>query len=390
MTRPPRPPRLRVSNKNVASPRQETSPAIKDAVATPPTLLQGPELAHALYEHCCAQPPGTVFGQDDLLASSVVPNDDLNTLLSATQRLTGDKRFRLMESGSKKVHWRCRQPNVAKLLISLDEDCNLVYEYVETAGRDGTWTQNIMKRSKLHKGIMDKSLKILEQKRLIKPVTDHRFPSRRTFMIIGLQPLETVTGGPFYNEGELDDEFVHHLTGYIERWVVSRSWAFPKNADGKPHGKKRKHASDAPENREQAESIRASALDHDVDDPEQQVRPFPGGYIKYPSIGQITNALNDSGIAKTTLRIADVQTLVDVLVWDGKFEAVQNRDPQGGEATTYRSIQKVVTEDVKGDTAGITSLTEAPCGRCPVFDFCQEDGLVNAKSCQYLQEWLNL
>ena len=32
--------------------------------------------------------------------------------------------------------------------------------------------------------------------------------------------------------------------------------------------------------------------------------------------------------------------------------------------------------------------TQAPCGKCPQFNFCEERGPVNAESCSYLGDWL--
>lgn len=33
--------------------------------------------------------------------------------------------------------------------------------------------------------------------------------------------------------------------------------------------------------------------------------------------------------------------------------------------------------------------TEVPCGKCPVFSFCEESGPVNAESCEYWEGWLD-
>ncbi|WVN91121.1 uncharacterized protein L203_106372 [Cryptococcus depauperatus CBS 7841] len=33
--------------------------------------------------------------------------------------------------------------------------------------------------------------------------------------------------------------------------------------------------------------------------------------------------------------------------------------------------------------------TQVPCGKCPVFAFCEQDGPVNPNGCEYLFEWLN-
>jgi DNA-directed RNA polymerase III, subunit C34 len=36
------------------------------------------------------------------------------------------------------------------------------------------------------------------------------------------------------------------------------------------------------------------------------------------------------------------------------------------------------------------ALTEAPCGRCPVFDLCEEGGPVSPSNCVYFTKWLDL
>ena len=46
-------------------------------------------------------------------------------------------------------------------------------------------------------------------------------------------------------------------------------------------------------------------------------------------------------------------------------------------------------EEYNGDSAG-NGLTESPCGRCPVADIYEEGGPVNARNCEYFQEWLEI
>ena len=33
--------------------------------------------------------------------------------------------------------------------------------------------------------------------------------------------------------------------------------------------------------------------------------------------------------------------------------------------------------------------SQSPCGACPQFEFCHDDGPVNARECQYYSTWLN-
>lgn len=50
-----------------------------------------------------------------------------------------------------------------------------------------------------------------------------------------------------------------------------------------------------------------------------------------------------------------------------------------GSAHVYRAVRQ---ERV------VLGWSEAPCGRCPVFDFCQEGGPVGPSGCEYYGEWL--
>ena len=50
-----------------------------------------------------------------------------------------------------------------------------------------------------------------------------------------------------------------------------------------------------------------------------------------------------------------------------------------GGAYVYRAIRQ---ERV------VLGWSQAPCGRCPQFDFCKEGGPVNPQQCVYYDEWL--
>ena len=50
----------------------------------------------------------------------------------------------------------------------------------------------------------------------------------------------------------------------------------------------------------------------------------------------------------------------------------------------FRAIKNVDYEDLQP----VVGWTEAPCGRCPIFEFCEENGPVNASNCRYFDDWL--
>ena len=364
------------------------------------------EIKTALYNHCASQPPNTVFSQADLMATSLVPAKDPTILQAVTQALTRSGHLRLMQRAGTAC-WRCIPPSLTGAQVALDADTSLVYSHIESAGREGVWSNQLNRRTNFHKVVMDKCIKVLEQKHLIKTVPNFRHPNRRTYMLWGLQPAEDVTGGPFYNDGELDEEFVRQMSLYIERWIIGRSWWFPPHSSSaQEHGKKRRHDGQLrkPEvpavkaTKEEAEEARAKSLEKPVPAVGQgrqrsrHMRPYPPNYSGYPTIIEITNALNDVKISTTTMKIADTQILVDILVWDGKIERLKKRGGRNGVREMYRAVKHPIVDQDGADTVGSvaegTGLTEAPCGRCPVFDLCEDGGLVSARTCPYFQEWL--
>ncbi|CEH16379.1 RNA polymerase III, subunit C34 [Ceraceosorus bombacis] len=61
---------------------------------------------------------------------------------------------------------------------------------------------------------------------------------------------------------------------------------------------------------------------------------------------------------------------------DEEFEEEFN---VGGELWVYRAIKPFSVH---------VAWTETPCGHCPVFDFCEPKGPVNAEGCIYMDEWI--
>ena len=369
----------------------------------------------ALYNHCASHPPETVFTQKDLLATNLIPSNSLQLLQQATLSLSKSGHLKTMQRHGE-VCWRCIPASVVAVQRSLDADAALVYSYIESAGREGMLASLLNRRTNFHKATMDKCIKALEHRRLIKTVANYRHPKRKTFMLWGLQPVEDVTGGPFYGGGELDEEFVRMLGWWIERFVVGRSWWFPpeKEREAGPRRKRRhdgQQKEKGPMTKEEAEDLRAEELEKQPpltltkDQGRQRSKrmlPFPPNYRRYPTIAEITNAVNSSGLTKVTMKISDTQLLVDILCWDGKLERLKKRDASSGRVRDmYRAVKNpVVEKDIaepsragklkgeRGSGTEVNGLTEAPCGRCPVFAFCEEGGPVSAATCPYFQEWL--
>ena len=227
---------------------------------------------------------------------------------------------------------------------------------------------------------MNRAVRGLENRSYIKSIKSVRFPTRKTYILAKLQPSDDVTGGPFYTDGVLDDAFIQAMSTWAERYIIGRSWWHPpmpennikKKSILKPDKENQQPKIDKPE----AEKLRAEAMQRKGGGMERSkgMLPMPPGYKGYPIITEITTAINESKITDVHMNVTQMQQLVDILCWDGRVEMVKN-----GKA--YRAVRVFDEEERNG-------LTEAPCGRCPVFEICQDDGPVNARTCPYFQEWL--
>lgn len=249
-----------------------------------------------------------------------------------------------------------------------------MYSYIESSGREGIWTRTIRNRTNLHQAVFNRCLKSLESKNFIKSIQSAKFPKRKVYILYHLQPSEDVTGGPFFTDGVLDEEFVHQIGSWVERYVHGKSWY---HVPPKPGEKKKKKSRLSVE---EAEDLRSHELKEFEKNKNSTILPMPPGYIGYPTVPEITRALNESGISGVEMKAAEMQQLLETLCWDGRLMKVM--DGKG-----YKAAQRPRSDHGEGDRNG---LTEAPCGRCPVFDLCEEGGPVNARSCTYFQEWLNL
>lgn len=112
---------------------------------------------------------------------------------------------------------------------------------------------------------------------------------------------------------------------------------------------------------------------------------MPPNFDRYPSLPEITKHVLDLKISKeTVLTTKEIKQLLDIMILDGDIEMVIGgaRDGKFG----YKATRKALRMEKRIDVASV--FNEAPCGRCPVFDICEEGGPVAPSSCQYLQEWL--
>jgi DNA-directed RNA polymerase III subunit RPC6 len=217
-------------------------------------------------------------------------------------------------------------------------------------------------------------------------------PSRKMWMKAHLRPSERATGGSWYTDGELDEVFIQQICDLLYAHIKKKSFYFSSSAyKMASKGGKKLSSSQAIAARDKV--LSSKGLDKPEPDEERSARsrkydayfPMPADYIDYPNVDELTGYIHDMGITSQLLVSTEIQELLDIMVYDGKIEKVVMGSSEGREAATgYKATRRTLKDEHELGSV----LTEAPCGRCPVFDICQEGGPVNPRDCTYLEEWL--
>lgn len=244
----------------------------------------------------------------------------------------------------------------------------MIYTYIENSGRDGLWTRTLKSKANIHQSVITRCIKALENKGLIKSVFNVKAPTQKVYMLTSLAPTEQMTGGPWYQEGELDEDFIRLMSELAHKYVVSRSFV---EVQAKRVAKKGKMS------RAQASKERDQALGTNHSSG-MDLLPLPPGYQNYPKPPEVRKHLNSLNVSQVTLDDKATSTLLDVLCYDGKLEKVMN-------GTAYKAVRSALIDGIQDN-----GFTEAPCGRCPVFNLCEEGGPVSASNCEYFKKWLEI
>ncbi|KAI2604637.1 RNA polymerase Rpc34 [Hypoxylon sp. NC1633] len=365
-------------------------------------------LKHQLYSACldiCNESPEKLFSQEDLMSLDIVPPKDVKKLLQIVQSLTKERLFAPVHFHSS-LQWRVRREDeAAKYKQLTTEDQVLVYEIIDSAGAEGAWQQDIKRRLNLQDNALRKALRDLESKRFVQQFTTVENTSKKMWIKFHLQPSARATGGPWYTDQFLDEAFIDALQTVVvkivkekgsyrstgERNARSNSPVLPKK--GVIRGglseaalKSKKRSADAMSKDDPAALIPPASKFRGT------VRiPLPAGYIGYPTAAEITAEIVSMNVAKgQPLRTEHVQELIDILVWENRVEEVNMGDRVGYRAVRVSKqnpeLAKLDSEDFwEPRTNGLTTV---PCGKCPVFELCEEGGPVWAGGCEYLDKWL--
>lgn len=114
----------------------------------------------------------------------------------------------------------CTPPHFSRRLKNLTAEDLLVYQVIQASGNMGIWTRDMKTRTNLAQPKINKILKTLEERNLVKSVKSVQNSSRKVYMLAELEPAKELTGGPWYSDNQnVDEEFISTLRDVARRFI---------------------------------------------------------------------------------------------------------------------------------------------------------------------------
>ncbi|CAN7999862.1 unnamed protein product, partial [Ixodes hexagonus] len=307
--------------------------------------LDSADIEEKIIELCNANPTGIT----DKIVQLHIPNVEPVARAEAFNKLLGQGKIEILKQKNQLLY-RLKDPEADKKCKGSDREEKVVYKIVEEAGNKGIWIRDIRMKSGLVLTSLNKILKNLQSKKLIKAVKSVSASKKKVYMLFNLEPDRSITGGAWYSDQDFESEFVEVLNQQCHRFLQKK----------------------------------ASPLETCKD-------PMLEKNASFASSKEVWNFIMELGISKVQLSMDDIETILNTLIYDGKVEktvvsaGAMGASSKGVDAADvvnlYRAVEPLV------ESAGIMRM---PCGTCPVIQNCYEGGAVSPATCQYFKKWLDM
>ncbi|KIJ16323.1 hypothetical protein PAXINDRAFT_168469 [Paxillus involutus ATCC 200175] len=247
-------------------------------------------------------------------AEKLIPDGAART--AAINFLLGTGMFKVMTSAGGVSAFRAVMKKEMDVKKDMTGEEAMVLSHIQSSGNEGIWTKHLKAKTELHQTVIDRCLKSLVQKQLVKSIKAVRHPTRKIYMLAHLDPSVELTGGPWYTDNELDTEFIKLLSTACLHYIRDRS--FPKQS-----GKRSSQS--------------------------QQRLYAIGAAPSYPSAPQIQHFLSKSKITETELGVEHVEMLLRVLELDGEIEKIPAFAASAWDATVASEASDTVSGSEESD-----------------------------------------
>ncbi|XP_071524620.1 DNA-directed RNA polymerase III subunit RPC6 isoform X1 [Panulirus ornatus] len=267
-----------------------------------------------------------------------MPELKLSEIVTVINRLLANSRIDMLKKNEDELVFKLRDPGSLHRIKGAEPEEQVVYKIIEECGTQGIWAREIRAKSNLHLNTVEKVLRKLESKKLIKSFNSVAAPKKKTYLLYNLEPDRSLTGGAWYSDQHFDSEFVDILNQQCWRFLEQRTVRARQVAGG----------------------------------------PIAVRNASYVASKEVLKHITELGITKVELSMEDIETILETLVFDGKVErSLATEGAQG--VRLYRAVTSFLPTP---------SLMTVPCGVCPLINECDDVGNVTPVKCRYMKEWL--
>jgi len=284
-------------------------------------------------------------GINDAVIQNEIPDLSVKQRATAINNLLATGKIDIFKQGTNLLY-KLKDKSLVDGLKNADNQEKVVYQIIAAAGNKGIWVRDIRYKSNLLLAQVNKILKNLEGKKLVKSVKSVAAAKKKVYMLFDLEPDRSVTGGSWYSDQDFESEFVQVLHQQCLKFLKQKISIASKMHPNDP-----------------------AALKN-------------GSFV---SSREMWNFINELGISKVKLSVEDIEMILETLIYDGKVEksviACAESSSVSGQMNIYRSVEPLVP---------VSPIMHTPCGICPVFDSCHPGGAISPQTCVYMKEWLDL
>lgn len=154
--------------------------------------------------------------------SQLIPNVSVEQRVAAINKLLQQGQLEILTKNNNLIY-RYKDPlKNASVPKGADNEEKIVYSIIEEGGNKGIWIRDIRVKSNLIMTQLNKILKNLETRKLIKAVKSVNASKKKVYMLYNMEPDRTVTGGAWYQDQDFESEFVDVLNQQSLRFLELR------------------------------------------------------------------------------------------------------------------------------------------------------------------------
>ncbi|XP_025105084.1 DNA-directed RNA polymerase III subunit RPC6-like isoform X1 [Pomacea canaliculata] len=194
-----------------------------------PVVKQEPveetDIEKVILDLCQKNPDGI----DNKIIEQGLSHCDVQQRVAAINKLLTTGCIDLLQIGQRLLY-RLKDTAGDNQLKGTDTQDKLVYQIIKEADNKGIWIRDIRSKSNLPLTQLNKVLKNLENKELIKAVKSvavsagsSQAPKKKVYMLFNLEPDSSVTGGAWYSDQDFESELVDLLNQQCYKFLEQKA-----------------------------------------------------------------------------------------------------------------------------------------------------------------------